>query len=195
MRTRLFLFALMSPTLALFATGLGRAQSTSDAFNQYANPHAICDYYRSGQSDIQTANGTAHFVIERESDSECLVSLGSGEFKSFTQYYYSGSDWCYKIFSGTEVVTSQCIAITTNGIDSSEYGPYIVGGVIIFAFILTIGSITANKPHVAVQPTEVSTPPPTYRPPQSVRSKVRKPKKNKRIWQEQNNWPKPRAKK
>lgn len=195
MKIRLWLLSLIVALLSLFTTNLVRAQDTADIFNQYANPHAICDYYRSGQSDIQTANGTAHFVIERESDNECLVSLGSGEYKGFTQYYYSGSDWCYKIFSGTEVVASQCIAITTSSIDSSEYGPYIIGGVIIFAFIITIGSISANKSHVAVQPAEVSTPLPTYSPPQSVRGKVRKPKKNKRIWQEQNNWPKPRGKK
>lgn len=121
----------------MFNTSGVKAQDVSDAFTQYSNPHAICDYYRS--------NG---YVIDRESDNECLTSLGEGQFKTYTQYYYSGSNWCYKLIQEGQTYHENCIPIpnSTTGTDSvEEYAPYIAGGVVIFGIIVIAGTSSANR--------------------------------------------------
>jgi len=183
MRLKLVLLSVLLPIFVLLAPTLAKAQNTSDAFAQYTNPHAICDYYRSGQANFQTGNGTARFVVERESDNECLVSIGSGNSKSFTQYYYSGNDWCYKLYSGSEVVSSLCVQRPDKSIDFTKYEPYVIVGVVIFAFVVTVGAISSNKPPTTPEP-PANEGLPTYSQPKSVRSKVRKPNKRSRIWNE-----------
>ncbi|MGA3150368.1 MAG: hypothetical protein ABSD10_01980 [Candidatus Saccharimonadales bacterium] len=187
MKRSLALFFVAVSIVILFTPNLVRAQSASDAFSQYTDPHAICDYYRSGQADITTANGIVHPVIERESNNECLVSIGSGKSKTFTQYYYSGDNWCYKLYSGSEVVSSLCVQRPNKSIDLTKYKSYIIGGVIVFAFVITMGAISGNKPPVIPeQPATENTP--TYSQPKSVRSKVARPKKRGRIWPELSRW-------
>lgn len=115
--------------------------ATADAFMNYTNPHDICDYYRAS---------APNFRVERESDNECLVSLGSGQYKGFTQYYYSGNNWCYKIYSGSEVVHSNCVAIPSSNAFSdfnfhidSENMPYIIAGGSVLVFVIVVGSISS----------------------------------------------------
>ncbi len=177
MRIKLELFLIIVSTAVLLTPNLVRAQDTADAFAKYTNPHSICDYYRT----------IGNFVVERESDNECLVSLGTGKNKGFTQYYYSGNNWCYKLYSGSEVVSSACVQRPDKSIDFTKYEPYIVVGVIVLVFAITISSISGNKPPINTkQPAAERTP--SYSQPKSVRSKVSKPKKRGRIWPELSRW-------
>ncbi|HZJ34810.1 MAG TPA: SHOCT domain-containing protein [Candidatus Angelobacter sp.] len=109
----------------LFVPGLAKAQDASDAFTQYSNPHAVCEYYRS-----------SGIVIERESDTECLTSLGEGQYKTFTQYYYSGNNWCYKLIQEGQTYHENCIPIPESTSSIDDFTPYIIGGVVIFVIIV-----------------------------------------------------------
>lgn len=178
MKARLVQFFVVIFAFALFAPNAVKAQDASDAFAQYTNPHSICDYYRSQASG---------FVVERESNNECLVSLGTGKNKGFTQYYYSGSNWCYKLYSGSEVISNLCIQRPGSSIDFTKYSPYIIGGIVVFAIVITMSAISAHKPPLdPVQPATESTP--TYNQPRPVRSKIARPKKRGRIWPELSRW-------
>ena len=113
----------------LLLPGLAKAQQdVSDAFAKYSNPHSICNYYRS--------NG---YAIDRESDNECLTSLGEGQLKTYTQYYYSGDNWCYKVIQQGQTYHQNCIAIpkTTK---TGNYTPFIVVGAVIFGLIVVAGA-------------------------------------------------------
>jgi len=121
----------------LFVPGLAKAQDASSVFNEYTNPHAVCEYYR-----------TSGTVIERESDNECLVSLGDGQYKTYTQFYYSGNNWCHKLIQEGQTIYENCVPIpdSTTGIDNvEEYAPYIVGGVVIFGIIVAASASSANR--------------------------------------------------
>lgn len=86
-----------------------KADQGSNALASYTNPHSICQYYRS-QS----------IRIDRESDGECLVSVGEGQYIAYTQYYYSGRNWCVKVTQGGRTITSNCIPLGNAPKDSSK---------------------------------------------------------------------------
>lgn len=157
----------------LYTPGLVKAQDTSDAFTQYSNPHAICDYYRN--------NG---YVIERESDSECLISMGTGEFKTFTQYYYSGNNWCYKLIQEGKTYHENCIPIPNSTNTTEEYTPYIIVGVVIFV-VLIVAGVSSNsaksralKTTTTKQPTEAEIEPEKEQGADEPDIKERKPKRS-----------------
>lgn len=177
MKLKLVLLSVLLPIFVFLTPNLVRAQDASNAFAQYTNPHGICNYYRT----------QAGWVVERESNNECLVSLGSGKYKNFTQYYYSGNNWCYKLYSGSEVVSSLCVLRPDKSKDFTEYEPYIIGGIVVFAFVITMSAISAHKPPInPTQPAAESTP--AYSQPRPVRSKVARPRKKTRIWPELSRW-------
>src|SRR3989344_4424319 len=106
----------------LFTQNLVAAQGEADAFAKYTDPHAICDYYRTQASG---------FSVERESDNEWLVSLGTGRYKTFTQYYYSDNNWCYKLIQEAKTVHSNCVPRPDNPVaftneDFTKFAPYVM---------------------------------------------------------------------
>src|SRR3989344_2377693 len=100
MKTKLALFFVAVSIAALFTPSLARAQTAADTFVKYTNPHDICNYYRTQASG---------FAVERESDNECLVSLGTGRYKTFTQYYYSDNNSGYKLIQEAKTVNSNSV--------------------------------------------------------------------------------------
>ena len=77
--------ALIIATLSTF--GIASAQDAATVFTEQTNPHAVCNFYRSAEANVPTGNGQVlRPVVERESDNECLISLGDGQNKSYTQY-------------------------------------------------------------------------------------------------------------
>jgi hypothetical protein len=140
--------ALLSPLIILaaviFTPGLAQAQDpAADAFINYTNPHDICNFYRTD----------SNFVVERESDTECLVSIGTGQFETYTQYYYSGSNWCYEMTQGGQVIYSNCVPIPSSNSFSdafsnmhidSENAPYIIGGGGIVVFLIVMSAVSAK---------------------------------------------------
>lgn len=137
MKTRFVLYLLLILFgVVLYTPGLVKAQDTSEAFTQYSNPHSICDYYRK-----------SGYVIERESDNECLTSLSDGGFKVYTQYYYSGKNWCYKLTQKGQTLHENCIPIpgrTTSTNSTEDYAPYLFGGMAIFVVIVIVGASSAG---------------------------------------------------
>ena len=137
-RTLIILLAIAISAFAFSKTAL--AQDVSTAFQENSNPHAICKYYRD--------NG---YKVERESDNECLISMGEGQFITYTQYYYSGSNWCYKMTQEGKNYAENCIPIPGNNFDIEEYIPYIVGGVVLLV-VISAGASSANmKSKIAKQ--------------------------------------------
>jgi hypothetical protein len=141
----LSVFALVT----LFGAGLAKAQdATADAFINYTNPHDICDYYRTSAPD---------FSVVRESGTECLVSIGEGQFTTYTQYYYSGDQWCYKMTQRGQTIYSNCVAIPHSGASDavsdffgnfhidSENSPYIIGGVVLIVLAIVMTAVSANS--------------------------------------------------
>ena len=186
MKIKLVLFFVVVSAVVLFAPNLVRAQGAADAFAKYTSPHDICNYYRT----------RADFVVERESDNECLVSLGTGKYKTFTQYYYSKNSWCYKVIQEGKTVYGNCVPIPSKSVDFTQYTPYIIGGVVVFIFLITLSSIPKPPLNpVQPQPTAPAESTKVFRQPQPVRSKVLRPKKKTRIWPELSRWLKFRRKK
>ena len=139
MKLRRALIISLAIAISVFAfSKTALAQDVSAAFQENSNPHAICKYYRD--------NG---YKVERESDDECLISMGEGQFITYTQYYYSGSNWCYKITQEGKNYAENCIPIPDSVVstdDIEEYAPYIVGGIVIFGVIVAAGGASsANK--------------------------------------------------
>ena len=184
----------------LFAPGYAMAQDTADIFSKYTNPHAVCNFYRSSEANITTSNGQfLRPVIVRESDNECLTSLGTGSQKVYTQFYYSGNNWCWKMYQNGQTVYSNCVPkpnmtnrLTEFAGEFDQYftegnAPYIVMGFVVFVVILT--ATLAYKPPIKPSQSDTSgqeqvpsEKPPEYHAPRSVRSKTYKPKgKKKRI--------------
>jgi hypothetical protein len=123
------LFILMA---TLLTPGLAKAQDASTVFNKYSNPHAVCEYYRS--------NG---YAVDRETDNECLTSLGEGQYKTYTQYYYSGNQWCYKLIQQGQTYHSNCIPIPSKTKDNSTYA--IVFIVVFVLFVVVVASASGAK--------------------------------------------------
>ena len=179
MKPKLALLSALLPAFVFLTPDLVRAQDASDAFARYTDPHGICDYYRT----------QAGWIVERESGNECLVSLGSGKYKNFTQYYYSGSNWCYKLYSGSEVVSSLCIQRTGKSEvftkeEFTKFAPYIVGVVVLIIILAVVSSI--KPPASPTQQPSGSTK--AFRQPRAIRSKRTIPKKRVRIWPELSRW-------
>lgn len=103
------LFLLTTIVCLLLPLSKAKADQWSDALASYTNPHAICQYYRS-QSSI---------TINRESDSECLVSAGQGQYVAYTQYYYSGNNWCVRVIQGGKTLMTNCIPVGNSSQNSS----------------------------------------------------------------------------
>ena len=135
--------------LALFLgiSGLVKAQDTAaDAFIKYTNPHDICNYYR--EQGIK---------VVRESDTECLTSLGEGQHTVYTQYYYSGNNWCYKLTQQGQTQYSNCIPIphsansTANAVDEffsnfhidSQNEPYVIAGGAVLVLVVVVSVVSA----------------------------------------------------
>jgi len=175
MKTKLALFFVAVSIAALFTPSLARAQTAADTFVKYTNPHDICNYYRTQASG---------FAVERVSDNECLVSLGTGKYKTFTQYYYSGNDWCYKLIQEGKTVYGNCMPIPkSSSLNISEESvPYIIAGVVIFVFIIAFGA--AHKPPVNPAQPSPTAPTKAFRQRTPVRGKRLAPKKKSRIWPE-----------
>lgn len=190
----------------LFAPRYAKAQEAADIFINNTDPHAVCDFYRSSQANIPAANGQVlRPVIERESDNECLTSLGSGKQKVFTQFYYSGNNWCWQMYQGGESIYNNCVqrpdrANDLSGLSNNlssyftdESVPYIVTGFVVLVIIIAV--LSTHKPPLDQTPTDTSAQdqsptekPPEYRAPQSVRGKTYKPKgKKTRIWDDLTN--------
>lgn len=134
MKQILALFVFIVTVLSISLTpGLVKAEDASGALANYNNPHDICEYYR----------GIAMTIV-RETDNECLVSIGEGELTVFTQIYYSGNEWCAKVSNQGQVYQSKCIARKT---DTDWNTIYSVVGVMVVLFILIgiINSIGKNK--------------------------------------------------
>jgi len=135
--------------VALSNVGIVSAQDAATVFTQQTNPHAVCNFYRSAEANIPTGNGQVlRPVIERETDNECLISLGDGGPKAYTQYYYSGNNWCYKMIQDGQTLLENCIptpdsAVSIDNIE--EYAPYIVGGLVVFGLIAAAGGASANR--------------------------------------------------
>lgn len=184
----------------LFAPRYAKAQDAADTFNKYTNPHAVCNFYRSSEANITTANGQVlRPVIVRESNDECLISLGEGQQKVFTQFYYSGNNWCWQMYQNSQSVYHNCvprpstaneIAVLTDKFDqyfTYDNAPYIVGGFVLLIIIIII--VSSHKPPVKLNSGDTTNQgqssaekPPEYYAPRSVRSKTYKPKgKKKRI--------------
>jgi hypothetical protein len=143
--------------LFLFTSSVIKAQDTAgDAFKNYTNPHDVCNYYRT----------QSNFTIVRVSDTECLVSLGEGQFTTYTQYYYSGDQWCYRLTQRGQTQYSNCIPIphsssvaqsVNDSFDNffknlhidSKNEPYIFAGVaiVILAIVLSVTS-AAHRAHI-----------------------------------------------
>lgn len=136
MKIKLACFTLLSVFVAnLLISGIASAQDAATVFTQQTNPHAVCEWYRS--------NG---YVVERESDNECLTSLGDGGYKAYTQYYYSGNNWCYKLIQEGQTFHENCIPIpNTTSTSSDDYTPYIVVGVVIFVVLVVAGASSTNR--------------------------------------------------
>jgi len=134
MKRILALFVILLSTITISLTPvLVMAEDSTGALANYNNPHDICEYYR----------GIA-MTIERETDTECMVSIGEGELKVFTQAYYSGNEWCGKVSNQGQVYQTKCIARKT---DTDWNTIYSVVGVMVVLFILIgiINSIGKNK--------------------------------------------------
>lgn len=173
MRIKLTLFATAMFMFAFLAPNLVRAQGTADAFSKYTNPHSICDYYRT------QATG---FAVERVSDNECLVSLGTGKFKTFTQYYYSKDNWCYKIIQEGRTVHSNCVPRPDNSLgftneEFTKFAPYIVVIIVLVVILAAVSGATATAPSAATSS-------PAFQRRQGVKGKKRPNNKRPRIWRE-----------
>ena len=134
MKRLLAFFVILVSTITISLTPvLVVAEDSTSALANYNNPHDICEYYR----------GIA-MTIERETDTECMVSIGEGELKVFTQAYYSGNEWCGKVSNQGQVYQTKCIARKT---DTDWNTIYSVVGVMVVLFILIgiINSIGKNK--------------------------------------------------
>jgi hypothetical protein len=124
---------LMSFLITLLTPGLAKAVDTSGALANYSNPHDICEYFR----------GIAYTIV-RETDNECLASIGEGEFTVFTQAYYSGNEWCAKVINNNQTYESKCIPRKSSTNWKSIY--FVVGFmVVLFILIGAINSIGKNK--------------------------------------------------
>ena len=134
MKRILAFFVILVSTITISLTPvLVAAEDSIGALANYNNPHDVCEYYR----------GIA-MTIERETDNECMVSIGEGEFKVFTQIYYSGNEWCGKVSNQGQVYQSKCIARKTSTDWDSIY--FVVGFmVLLFIVIGAINSIGKNK--------------------------------------------------
>lgn len=134
MKRILAIFILFVTVLIISLTPeLVKAEDVSGALANYDNPHDICEYYR----------GIAANIV-RETDNECTVSMFEGEFKIYTQAYYSGNEWCGNVSNQGKVYQSKCIARKTNTDWNTTYS---VVGIMVVLFILIgiINSIGKNK--------------------------------------------------
>lgn len=124
---------LMVASITLLTPGLAKAEDASGALANYNNPHDMCDYFR----------GIAYTIV-RETNNECLASIGEGEFKVFTQVYYSGNEWCAEVSNNSQVYQKKCIP-RKNSTDWNNI--YFVAGFMVVLFILigAINSIGKNK--------------------------------------------------
>lgn len=184
MKNKLVLCASLFTLSLLFTSGLVRAQSVStEAFMKYTNPHDICDYYRS-----QGIN------VVRESDNECLTSLGEGQYTVYTQYYYSNNQWCYKLTQQGQTQYGNCIAIPKNNTVADSFGdffndlhidsknePYILAGaaVVILAVILSVSSAH----HARLKASQASTTE-TEEPEKAFNPKVKRSGKGSYGWEQ-----------
>lgn len=139
----------------IFLSNLGFANAqdiSASAFKQYTNPHDICNFYR-GQG----------IKVVRESDTECLTSLGEGQNTVYTQYYYSNNNWCYRLTQRGQTQHSNCIPIpkdntlgsvsksANNSIDSflnnfhidSDNKPYVFAGGVILILVIVLSVISS----------------------------------------------------
>lgn len=124
---------MMSVSITLLTSGLAKAEDTTGALANYHNPHDICEYFR----------GIAMTIV-RETDNECLASIGEGEFKVFTQAYYSGNEWCGEVSNNGQVYESKCIPRKSSTDWNNIY--FVVGFmVVLFILIGAINSIGKNK--------------------------------------------------
>lgn len=128
----LFVF-FVTVSITSLAPSLAQAEDVSGALANYNNPHDICDYYRG-----------ISMTIVRETDNECTVSIGEGEYKVFTQVYYSGNEWCAKVINNSQTYQSKCIPRKNN---TDWNSIYLVVGFMIVLFIVigAINSIGKNK--------------------------------------------------
>lgn len=148
MRIKFALLLLMSIAIVGMAgPGVASAEDAATIFTQQTNPHAVCKWYRD--------NG---FVVERESDNECLISVGTGEFKGYTQFYYSGNNWCYKLTQGGQTFHENCIPIPESTVSASitdENTPIlIVGGIIVFGMLIAAGASSSAAKARALKASE-----------------------------------------
>ncbi len=137
MKIKLALFVCFVIVLTASLTPfLARAADVSGSLANYDTPHDICEYYRSIAMNIV-----------RETDYECLVSIGEGEYKVFTQVYYSGSEWCAKVINNNQTYQSKCIPRATNTDWNSIY--FIIGFMaVLFIVIGAINSIGKQRPPI-----------------------------------------------
>lgn len=130
----LTLTALAVIEFTLFAPGKVDAEDAATIFTQYTNPHAVCQWYR--------ANG---ILVERESDSECLTSIGDGQFKTYTQFYYSKKNWCYKIIQSNKTAHENCVPVPASTFNVDKSLPYIIGGAVIFVIAVVDAAVLVNS--------------------------------------------------
>lgn len=134
MKRILALFVILVSTIAISLTPvLVAAEDSIGALSNYNNPHDICEYFK----------GIAMTIV-RETENECTASMFEGEYKIFTQIYYSGSDWCGELSNNGQVYGKKCIPRKT---DTDWNTIYSVVGIMVVLFILIgiINSIGKNK--------------------------------------------------